>query len=141
MSQPLVHVPDGGEPSGESFDIESAPTRRESETGSYGSVDIEQDVELPSDVYVSVSLAIVLTIVFIVITLTGCLIVHDSTQRTHFLFGVLSCYLLAFALAFVLGGGLTLLIMPEHFVSLLNFVRDRSPLGTPVLRGGEAFNS
>lgn len=92
--------------------ITSEMERQEGE--GYGSIPESENEEVPSDVYVSMSVIGMLAILFLVLALFGVTIFsNDAKQRNYFLVGLFSAYTLAFFLSIILGNGLSFLDIPE----------------------------
>lgn len=121
------------------IDGEAFSTRGESSDLGYGSVVEDVEIELPSNVFVSVATILILSGVFVIIAYIGYFIVRSDVQKRHVLYGVLSCFLLAFALAFVLGAGMSILVMPDYFLSFLRAFRSVSPMGSSAVQIGSAL--
>ncbi len=90
------------------------------EQDGYGSITERESQEVPSDVYVSMSVIGLLAVVFLGLALFGVTVLsNDTKQRNYFLVGLFSAYTLAFFLSIILGGGLSFLEIPESLEQFL----------------------
>lgn len=81
----------------------------------YGSIVDAEIEEVPSDIYVSMSVIGMLAVIFLSLALFGITVLSgDTKQRNYFLVGLFSAYALAFFLSIILGGGLAFLEIPER---------------------------